>query len=200
MFNWSELMGKRGDSKDTQVHTIYGTLRNLMILAQNGDKNAYKSLLKESSILIERFLRTRVSDVSAREDILQETLIGLHKAKHTYDPDKSFSSWFFAIARHKMIDYFRKTGRQGRHEILDDDIILMYAAAEEEVDSDELEFIREKVSKLPGKQRQVIELLKLNEFTVKEVAEKLGMSESAVKVTAHRAYKILRVSLKELSR
>jgi RNA polymerase sigma-70 factor (ECF subfamily) len=45
---------------------------------------------------------------------------------------------------------------------------------------------------LPGKQRRVIELLKLQELSVREVAARVGMSESAVKVTAFRGYEAIR--------
>jgi RNA polymerase sigma-70 factor (ECF subfamily) len=48
------------------------------------------------------------------------------------------------------------------------------------------------VAALPDKQRRVIELLKFEELSVREVASRLGMSEANVKVTAHRGYRALR--------
>ena len=57
--------------------------------------------------------------------------------------------------------------------------------------------VRAAVAELPARQRQVVELLKLEQRSVKEVARILDMSESAVKVTAHRAYKTLRQTLGE---
>jgi RNA polymerase sigma-70 factor (ECF subfamily) len=54
------------------------------------------------------------------------------------------------------------------------------------------------LQQLPDKQRRVVELLKLEGFSVKEAALKLGMTESALKVSAHRAYKAMKVFLLKL--
>ena len=54
------------------------------------------------------------------------------------------------------------------------------------------EAIRSAVATLPVRQREVIEGLKFKDQSVREVATRLSMSESAVKVTAHRGYVALR--------
>lgn len=172
-------------------------LRQLMTNAQNGDKKSYESLLREVSKIVGAFLAKRIHSPQAAEDITQEILISIHRAMHTYDPDMPFSPWMFSIARHKMIDYFRKQGRLSKNEVTDDETALMLAAAEVHFDPLEKERIRVAVSNLPKKQMQVVDLLKLEEFTVKEVAVKLDMTESAVKVSAHRAYKALRQMLED---
>jgi DNA-directed RNA polymerase specialized sigma24 family protein len=48
------------------------------------------------------------------------------------------------------------------------------------------------VSNLPRVQREVVSLLKYDDLSVRDVAQRLGMSEAAVKTTAHRGYKMLR--------
>jgi RNA polymerase sigma-70 factor (ECF subfamily) len=48
------------------------------------------------------------------------------------------------------------------------------------------------VARLPRVQREVVSLLKYEDLSVRDVAHRLGMSESAVKTTAHRGYKGLR--------
>ena len=45
---------------------------------------------------------------------------------------------------------------------------------------------------LPARQREIVSALKLRDESVKEVSQRLGMTESAVKVTAHRGYRALR--------
>jgi RNA polymerase sigma-70 factor (ECF subfamily) len=57
------------------------------------------------------------------------------------------------------------------------------------------ESISGEVQKLPENQQAILELMHRDGYTAKETAEKLGMSESAVKVAAHRAYRILRSRL-----
>jgi len=57
------------------------------------------------------------------------------------------------------------------------------------------ESISGEVQKLPEKQATILQLMHQEGYTAKEVAEKMGMNESAVKVAAHRAYKVLRNKL-----
>ena len=57
--------------------------------------------------------------------------------------------------------------------------------------------IEEAMSSLPEKQRVIVELMKIEGYTAKEVAKKLDMSESAVKVSAHRTYKLLKEKLQK---
>jgi len=57
------------------------------------------------------------------------------------------------------------------------------------------ESISAEVEKLPDKQAIILRMMHQEGYTAREVAEKIGMNESAVKVAAHRAYKILRHKL-----
>ena len=65
---------------------------------------------------------------------------------------------------------------------------------DEETGHDEIdvEAIHAAVASLPERQREVIEALKFQDQSVREVAGRLSMSESAVKVTAHRGYQALK--------
>ena len=125
-----------------------------MISSLNGDKLAYEKLLKECATIIGAFLKTRVNSQESAEDIVQESLIAIHKAKHTFDPSKAFAPWLFSIARHKMIDYFRKHGRISKAEISDDETLLMYASAESYFDSIELEMIHKEVNSSSGETKK----------------------------------------------
>ena len=62
------------------------------------------------------------------------------------------------------------------------------------------ESIRAEIHLLPEKQATILQLMHQEGYTAKEVAEKIGMKESAVKVAAHRAYKVLRKRLEENGR
>jgi RNA polymerase sigma-70 factor (ECF subfamily) len=50
------------------------------------------------------------------EDVVQETLISVHKARHTYDPARPFAPWFYAIASHRVVDVFRRDRRVASRE------------------------------------------------------------------------------------
>jgi RNA polymerase sigma-70 factor (ECF subfamily) len=56
------------------------------------------------------------------------------------------------------------------------------------------------MASLPRVQREVVSLLKFDDLSVREVAARLGLSESAVKTTAHRGYARLRSKVKGMRR
>lgn len=167
--------------------------KQLMVLAQEGNGAAYENLLSDISKALRSFLSTRVSDESDREDIVQETLIAVHRARHTYNPERPFTSWMYTIAKYKMIDYFRKINRKQRmeKELMNEDNSFFFVP-ELPDESSAKDAVLKTLSELPVKQKQILELMKLQGLSVKEVSKITGMSESAVKVNAHRGYKILR--------
>lgn len=165
--------------------------------AQDGDRRSYEALLLEVSALVTHFVQGRLRDPHATEEVVQETLLSIHLARHTYDPNRPFGAWMYAIARHRLLDHAKKTGRRRRVEVLDE------ARADVAVDDRLIEarsvaaFLQRAFDRLTATQQRVIELLKLEERSVAETARRTGLSESAVKVSAHRSYKKLRSLLAE---
>jgi RNA polymerase sigma-70 factor (ECF subfamily) len=161
--------------------------------AQDGDRHAYAELLVLLTSVARRFVRTRLGHASWADDVVQETLITVHRARHTYDVSRPFAPWFYAIARSRLIDVLRRERRLGARELGVDELPEVVSAdrsdREAEVDATA---IRQALETLPARQREVVEALKLSDQSVREVASRLGMSESAVKVTAHRGYRALR--------
>lgn len=167
----------------------------LMILSLNGDQRAYTALLQETSRLLRPFLARRLSVTNEVDDLLQEILISIHKARHTYDGKRPYKPWAYAIAKFRLQDYLRAHySDQLRHAI---ELSEVEDSLPEYVTETAFtyESIREEIQKLPEKQATILQLMHQEGYTAKEVAEKMGMNESAVKVAAHRAYKILRKKL-----
>lgn len=165
----------------------------LMQAAQNGDAAAYGTLLRAISPTIKRFLKSRLFSDAALDDILQDILLALHSARHTYRPEQPFAHWMFGIARHKLIDYFRRHGRKQSREVSGDDLVTFMAdTANTPEEALSYKDIRQALRRLPDKQRKIVTLTKIEGYSMAETAAKLGMSETAVKVTAHRAYKKLK--------
>lgn len=166
---------------------------SLMRLAQGGDQLAYASLLVLLTTVVRQFSRQRVGPVPWIDDVVQETLLAVHSARHTWDSRRPFAPWFYAIASNRMIDVLRRERRVAAREIASDlEIEHATVAVQTGRDDIDVEAIRAAVSALPTRQRQVIEGLKFEDRSVREVAGRLRMSESAVKVTAHRGYRALR--------
>lgn len=171
-------------------------LEVLMRQSLAGDKQAYAELLRETARLLRPYLSHRLSFDSEVDDVLQEILISIHKARHTYDGERPYKPWVYAIARFRLQDYLRTHyADQLRHatDIADLENILHDDVTETGISYESISGEVEKL--LPEKQATILQLMHRDGYTAKETAEKLGMTESAVKVAAHRAYKVLREKL-----
>jgi len=167
----------------------------LMIRAQQGDAAAYATLLTVLASTARHYARNRVGDVAWLDDVAQETLLTIHSARHTYDARRPFAPWFYAILSSRLIDVLRKERRVSAREVGTDvmpEPVPLATPGQRDpavVDSAQL---KSALDTLPDRQREIVSALKLHDQSVREVSARLGMSESAVKVTAHRGYKALR--------
>lgn len=164
-------------------------LAALLVLAQKGDRPAYERFLLEVSALLRGFLARRMNARERVEDVLQDTLLTIHRARHSYLPGRPVGPWLYTICEHRMTDFHRRRLRIERVEVPASDRIVAVA---EEPARESGRGVLEALGRLPGKQRRIIELLKLQDLSVREVAARVGMSESAVKVTAFRGYQRIR--------
>jgi len=161
----------------------------LMRLGQKGDQTAYASLLVLLTQVTRRFVRARAGNALWVDDVVQETLLLIHDARHTYDTRRSFAAWFYTIARHRLIDEFRRAARRRAREVTTE---LLPEPAIIAPDSGERQRLEQALAQLPRRQRQIITAMKFDGESVRDVAAHTGMTETAVKVTAHRGYKLLR--------
>jgi RNA polymerase sigma-70 factor (ECF subfamily) len=171
-------------------------LSALMIATQGGDKAAYAQLLRELDAVLTPYFNRRLRCVDTTCDVVQDTLMSMHTARHTYDSEKPFLPWIFAIARCRLVDHWRKQERHAGNEPLED----VDSPDTPELSAQESGAVAsEALSELPPNDRDVIQLLKIEGLSLKEVAKKLQITETAVKVRAHRAYQRLREAFHRIS-
>jgi RNA polymerase sigma-70 factor (ECF subfamily) len=168
---------------------------DLMRKTLQGDKPAYSSLLRETAKILRPYIAKRIFQKQDAEDVLQEILIAIHKVKHTYDGNRAYLPWAYAIANYKIQDRLRKLYSDPLRNSAE--LIIAENNSEENVTKSGLAYedIAKEVEKLPQKQAKILRLIHKDGYTAKEVAAQIGMTESAVKVAAHRAYKVLRKKL-----
>lgn len=173
----------------------FQSLETLMLNAQRGDKAAYATLLREVAMQLKPYLRKWLGGSADAEDVLQEILISVHKAQHTYDATRPLKPWLFAIARFRVSEYLRRlyNDRLRNAEKIEDHENSVAASVTNSGDA--YEYLNEGLKALPAKQAEIVRFIQMDGYTAREVADKLGMKESAVKVAAHRAYKTLRKML-----
>lgn len=167
-------------------------LEALMKLSLGGDKRAYALLLQETARFLRPFLAKRLNSISEVDDLLQEILLSIHKARHTYDGERPYQPWAYAIAKFRLQDHLRAHYADHLHHAIELSEVENDLSAPVTESDISYESISGEVQKLPPKQAAILQMMHQDGYTAKEVAEKTGMKESAVKVAAHRAYKILR--------
>ncbi|MEH6758189.1 MAG: sigma-70 family RNA polymerase sigma factor [Parasphingorhabdus sp.] len=159
------------------------TLRHLMVKAQGGDKLCYASLLTECEKWLRRYYARKINP-SEVDDLVQETLISLHKKRASYDPARAFLPWLAAIGRYRWIDGLRKIYRHEHGELHEE----MVADPQDEDVTTKVSLER-LLGMIPGRQANVIAMVKIKGLSIAEAAAQTGQSESLVKVNIHRGLK-----------
>jgi RNA polymerase sigma-70 factor (ECF subfamily) len=168
---------------------------DLMRLAQQGDATAYAELLLLLTDVARRYARGRLGDVAWIDDVVQETLISVHRARATYDARRPFAPWFYAITANRLIDVLRRERRIATREQTGESSTEPAASPSAEGTGGatiDVDAVLAAVRALPPRQREVVQAMKLRGESARAVGERLGMSRTAVKVTAHRGYEALR--------
>jgi RNA polymerase sigma-70 factor (ECF subfamily) len=171
----------------------------LMARSQEGDAVSYRLLLISVSPYL-RALGYRFGFAGAElEDAVQDTLMTLHAIRHTYDPSRPFAPWLTAVARHRLLDRVRSRARLHSRETELTEAHETFAAVETNLPeaASEARRLRAAIADLPAGQRQAVEMLRLQEMSLKEASAASGQTETALKVAAHRALNRLRKMLKE---
>jgi RNA polymerase sigma-70 factor (ECF subfamily) len=161
---------------------------SLMISAQSGNEQDYRQLLVELSELVSRYLQSRFGGYDFVEDCVQDVLIAVHEARHTYDGRRPFRPWLFAIVRYKSTDAIRRSEVRGRH-------LSPQTSSPEEpaIDGPDEDLGGARlIASLPLNLREPLTLTKIVGLSTAEAAGRLKISESALKVRVHRAIKRLR--------
>lgn len=160
-----------------------------MLRGLSGDASAHAELLGVLAKYLRGFLARKMGRGAADlEDLVQEALLAIHLKRDTYDTSQPFTAWAFAIARYKLIDWFRRN-RIRRAEPIDE-VSDLFASE----DADEIAVrhdLGKLVATLPQKQRTLLEDVKIAGLSNAEAGLKAGMSEGAVKVSIHRSLQTL---------
>ena len=161
--------------------------RDWMLAALAGDGAAYRMLLQGLTRHLRSYYARRL-DNGAAEDAVQETLIAIHSRRATYDPALPFTAWVYGIARYKLIDEYRRSKRRATVPL--DEAAELFGHDEAQ-DAIARRDVSKLLDKLPEAKRRLVQDIKLDGVSVADAAARTGMSESAVKVTVHRAIKSL---------
>jgi RNA polymerase sigma factor (sigma-70 family) len=170
----------------------------LMGAAQKGDRVAYEKLLRDCALLSASLARRRGVPPDRVDDVVQEVLLTVHRARATYDPQRSFEAWLRIIVERRAIDVLRQVRRHGQREV---HAPLAYESyADEAIDhlvriehKDKAKQIGAALTELPPRQREAVQHLMVDDRSLADAAVLTGRSKGSLKVNLHRALNALRL-------
>jgi RNA polymerase sigma-70 factor, ECF subfamily len=171
----------------------------LVTRAKNGEREAFDEIVKVTyADTYTLALRLTGNEEDAR-DVVQEAYLRAYKGLAKFRGDAQFSTWLYRITANCAATALGKRKRH-RHEDIDDQLAL--SDDNPDIDPEEradASLLRDRVSAalahLPPKLRAVVVLRDVYDLPHEQIAEELGISESAAKVRLHRARHQLREKL-----
>jgi RNA polymerase sigma factor (sigma-70 family) len=172
----------------------------LMAAYVAGDAVAFRVLFDRYAAVIYRLVRRRLGSDDEARDIVQQTLLHVHRGRNDFRTDSRLRPWLFTIAMNLVREHHRRRGRR-REQTMEPDVLAAVAPVDTAaVSADQLERaarVRAALATLPDQQREVIELHWFEQSPYEEIARVVGASVAAVRVRAHRGYERLRKILPE---
>jgi len=169
-----------------------------MAAAQAGDRIAYETLLRDSLSFIVGLSRRQGVPPDRIDDVVQEVLLTVHRARASYDPRRSFEAWLRIIVERRAIDVLRQVRRHAEREVHAP--LVSEGYADQTVDpsagierNENIKRIGAALAALPRRQREAVHYLMLGEKSLDETVVLTGRSKGSLKVNLHRALKALRL-------
>ena len=187
--------------------------RDYMLLRKaldDNDQQAYAELMSLYRDSIYYMLVRMVKNKDDAEDITLMTFGKAFRYLDKYTPKYAFSTWLYRIALNNSIDFLRMKNNMPQYfeedlytssttSIIDQSEDNLQRNPEEEIiDKQRLQLLRAAVSELPERYRRVIELRYYEDLAYEEIAERLGLTLSNVKIQIMRAKQMLSELMKPM--
>ena len=170
-----------------------------------GDDRAFSELYDALAPRLRRYLLRASGDPGWADDLLQQTMLQIHRARGRFIVGAEVLPWAFAIARRLLIDSLRRRRNErrtisletGGHGASPVEVAAVQRGADELVDCGSGSPAPSRPSSRACRKshRVAFELLKNEGLSIREAAQVLGATPTAVKLRAHRAYVALRAAL-----
>lgn len=160
----------------------------------DGDAGAFDALFGRHAGALRGYLQRLCGSAAVADDLTQSTFVSMVRGRGRFQRGSKVKPWLYAIATNAARDWRRRT----KFESVSVDGELPEEEAEPGVQRDPgLEkAVKQALAQLPEAQREAIVLNRFEGLSFAEIAVHAGVTESAVKVRAHRGYERLRELLK----
>jgi RNA polymerase sigma-70 factor (ECF subfamily) len=180
----------------------------LMLRYREGDRLAFRELYSRHSRGLYLFISWRSPRREWVDEIAQDSWANLHQARTRYEPQSSFRTYLFQIARNRLIDLLRQHGQMVLASDLGQDgedgaVFDHLANASQEAATPESELdhkqqstrLHRAIRALPGEQREALVLQQFNGMSLEEIAELVGAPVETIKSRLRYAMRKLRQQL-----
>lgn len=166
-----------------------------------GDEKAFEVLVEKYLKPLYNFIFRLVRDKEAANDIIQDVFVKVWKNLSSYESQKKFSTWIFAVAKNAAFDFLKKKKAIpfSAFENADKGNILEYIEDETILHSHELlqkmdnkKEAEEMLASLPVQTRTILLLHHVHGLTLVEIAEIMGHSRNTIKSKYRRTIIFLR--------
>ena len=170
-------------------------LDELAVRAKRGDSASFDELVSRLRGPLVAFLSRRLAHQADADDVAQETFLRAYRHIESYDPERRFSTWLFAIGKNVAASHSAADRRRGEvtrasgEEAAAVVVGVAPAAAQEDADAGETWNRARRV--LSDEQYRALWLRYARDLSIREVARELGRSSVATKVMLFRARKRL---------
>lgn len=172
----------------------------LMLLVKNGNKEAYEILMTKYLSQAKSFACKYVHDSYAAEDIVQESFADIYVQRFSFDQQYNFSTYLYAIIKNKALNYLKKNrelpmssfDEEAEIPILEQKLIDQMTPETEYFKKSDFLELMVAIQRLKEDEKNLLYLYAVEEFTYKEIAEKLGITVMQVKIRLFRSRKKLK--------
>jgi RNA polymerase sigma-70 factor (ECF subfamily) len=186
-----------GSNASMQHRTLgRADLDEVVDAARQGDRDAFDELVRRTHADTYSLARRLVSDPDDARDVVQEAYLRAFRSIRKFRGDAQFTTWMHRITANCASTHLGRR-RRHRHDELDEEVAVTDLNPERDPEAQaDASLLRQRleaaVADLPPRLRAVVVLRDVYDLGHAEIAEELGISESAAKVRLHRARRKLR--------
>ncbi|MEY4982549.1 MAG: hypothetical protein RIR62_815 [Pseudomonadota bacterium] len=165
-------------------------LSSLLARANAGDSRAYAEFLRKITPVLRGVVRAKGAGLGEAlcEDVLQEVLLAVHLKRHTWQAAAPVRPWLYAITRYKVVDAFRARGGRVELPIEDFDEVLAAEAGPDPTDAADM---AKMIGLLDERSSRLVRMIGIEGASTAAAGQALNMTEGAVRVALHRAFRTL---------
>ncbi len=172
-----------------------------MLRYGKGDAGAFEALYRRHRLPLYGFLLRQVGNADTASELFQDLWMRVVNSRGRYEARAKFTSWVYAIAHNRLMDFYRANGRASflgheESESVLEDLPAVEIAPDLRLDRQRaMERLYAALAQLPGAQREAFLLQQEGELSLEEIAEATGVSRETAKSRLRYAVAKLRASL-----